>query len=126
MADTPEAIKKSIRVYLAVGAVLFAGTILTVLVATVPALDIGRHGFDKWDAILGLAIASTKAALVAFIFMHLNHEKKAVYWLFGSGLVMVCSLAFLTALAIFDPIHDPLFYGVESKTPPILASPTHR
>lgn len=126
MADTPEAIKKSIRVYLAVGAVLFAGTILTVLVATVPALDIGRHGFDKWDAILGLLIASTKAGLVAFIFMHLNHEKKAVYWLFGSGLVMVCSLAFLTALAIFDPIHDPLFYGVESKTPPILASPTHR
>ncbi|MGL5018231.1 MAG: cytochrome C oxidase subunit IV family protein [Luteolibacter sp.] len=126
MADTPEAIKKSVRVYLAVGAVLFAGTILTVLVATVPALDIGRHGFDKWDAILGLLIASTKAGLVAFIFMHLNHEKKAVYWLFGSGLVMVCSLAFLTALAIFDPIHDPLFYGVESKTPPILASPTHR
>lgn len=126
MADTPEAIKKSVRVYLAVGAVLFAGTILTVLVATVPALDIGAHGFDKWDAILGLAIASTKAALVAFIFMHLNHEKKAVYWLFGSGLVMVCSLAFLTALAIFDPIHDPLFYGVESKTPPILVTPTHR
>jgi caa(3)-type oxidase subunit IV len=126
MADTPEAIKKSVRVYLAVGAVLFLGTIATVLVATVPALDIGRHGFDKWDAILGLAIASTKAGLVAFIFMHLNHEKKAVYWLFGSGLVMVCSLAFLTALAIFDPIHDPLFYGVESTTPLILVTPTHR
>jgi caa(3)-type oxidase subunit IV len=126
MADTPEAIKKSVRTYLFVGLILFVGTVVTVLVATVPALDIGRHGFDKWDAILGLAIASIKASLVAFIFMHLNHEKKAVYWLFGSGLVMVCSLAFLTALAIFDPIHDPLFYGVESKTPPILVTPTQR
>ena len=111
MADTPEAIKKSIRTYLFVGSILFLGTIITVLVATVPALDIGKHGFDKWDAILGLTIASIKASLVAFIFMHLNHEKKAVYWLFGSGLVMVWSLAGLTALALGDPIFDPLFYS---------------
>lgn len=111
MADTPEAIKKSIRIYLFVGGILFLGTIITVLVATVPALDVGRHGFDKWDAILGLTIASIKASLVAFIFMHLNHEKKAVYWLFGSGLVMVWSLAGLTALALGDPIFDPLFYS---------------
>jgi caa(3)-type oxidase subunit IV len=126
MADTPEAIKKSVRTYLFVGLILFIGTVVTVLVATWPPLDIGRHGFDKWDAILGLGIASVKAGLVAFIFMHLNHEKKAVYWLFASGLCMVCSLAFLTALAVFDPIHDPLFYGKESKTPPILVSPSLR
>jgi caa(3)-type oxidase subunit IV len=126
MADTPEAIKKSVRTYLFVGAILFIGTITTVLVATVPALDVGKHGFDKWDAVLGLLIASTKASLVAFIFMHLNHEKKAVYWLFASGLCMVCSLAFLTALAVFDPIHDPLFYGKESKTPILLVSPSLR
>jgi hypothetical protein len=45
--------------------ILFIGTIVTVLVATVPALDVGHHGFDIWDAILGLAIAATKASLVA-------------------------------------------------------------
>jgi caa(3)-type oxidase subunit IV len=126
MADTPEAIKKSIRTYMFVGAVLFAGTILTVAVATIPWLDVGGHGFDKWDCILGLTIATIKASLVAFIFMHLNHEKKAVYWLFASGLCMVCSLAFLTALAVFDPIFDNLFYGKESTTPKMLASPTLR
>lgn len=126
MADTPEAIKKSIRTYMMVGAVLFIGTVVTVAVATVPALDIGVHGFDKWDCILGLFIATIKASLVAFIFMHLNHEKKAVYWLFGSGLVMVCSLAGLTALAIYDPIHDHLFYGEESNTPKLLVTPSRR
>ena len=42
MADTPEAIKKSVRTYLFVGGVLFLGTIITVLVATVPALDVGK------------------------------------------------------------------------------------
>ncbi len=126
MADTPEAIKKSIRIYLFVGLILFLGTIITVMVATVPWMDVGEHGFDKWDCVLGLTIAATKASLVAAIFMHLNHEKKPVYWLFGSSLVMVCVLAFLTALGMTDPIHDPLFYGNESQTPKLLASPTNR
>ena len=126
MADTPDAIKKSIRIYLFVGGILFLGTILTVMVATVPRMDVGKHGFDKWDCILGLGIAATKATLVAAIFMHLNHERKTVYWLFGSALVMVFWLAVLTGLGMNDPIHDPLFYGIESKTPKILASPTLR
>lgn len=126
MADTPEAIKKSIRIYLFVAGILFLGTISTVLVATVPCLDVGEHGFDKWDCVLGLTIATIKASLVAFVFMHLNHEKKLVYWLFASGLCMVCSLAFLSALAIFDPIYDSLFFGTQSTTPKILVSPSRR
>ena len=78
MADTPEAIKKSVRTYMFVGGILFLGTVITVLIATVPALDFGRHGFDAMDCVLGLTIATIKASLVAFLFMHLNHEKKAV------------------------------------------------
>ena len=111
MADTPEAIRKSIRTYLFVGGILFLGTIITVLVATVPALDFGKHGFDAMDCILGLTIATIKAVLVASIFMHLNHEKKAIYWLFGSGICAVISLAGLTALAMGDPIFDKFFYS---------------
>jgi len=109
MADTPEAIRKSIRTYLIVGGLLFIGTVVTVMVATVPALDIGAHGFDIWDALLGLAIAATKALLVAAVFMHLNHEKKAVYWIFGAGLVFVVALFALIGLAKWDPIEDPYF-----------------
>lgn len=118
--DTPEAIKKSLRLYLLIGAVLFGGTCLTVAVASFEILDFGRHGFDAWDAVIGLLIATTKALFVAFIFMHLNHEKKAVYWLFGSGLCMVCSLAFLSALAIYDPIWDP-FFSPETHSKPLNA-----
>ncbi len=114
MADTPEAIKKSVRTYMFVGGLLFIGTIITVAVASLEWLDFGRHGFDVWDCVIGLGIATTKALLVLFIFMHFNHEKKAVYWLFASGLCMVCSLAFLTALAMWDPIFDP-FFSPETK-----------
>jgi len=116
MADSPEEIQKAVRTYLVIGAALFLGTVLTVLVATYPPFDIGRHGFDKADCILGLAIACTKATLVALVFMHLNHEKKAVYWIFGGSFVFVAALYLLTAWTKSDPIHDPLFYGKPSAS----------
>ncbi|WP_367871580.1 cytochrome C oxidase subunit IV family protein [Luteolibacter sp. Populi] len=105
MADSPEAIKKATRLYLLIGAVLFGGTVLTVLVATVPSLDFGKHGFDTADLLIGLLIATVKATLVAAIFMHLNHEKRLIYWLFGLGIGAAICLLFLTGLAIWDPIH---------------------
>ena len=105
MADSPEAIQKSLRLYKMIGGVLFAGTVITVLVATRPELDFGKHGFDTMDMVLGLAIASVKATLVAAIFMHLNHEKRMIYWLFGFGFVAAFFLVALIALAKWDPIH---------------------
>jgi caa(3)-type oxidase subunit IV len=105
MADSPEAIQKSLRLYKLIGAVLFVGTVVTVLVATQPFLDIGRHGFDVWDMVLGLAIASVKASLVAAIFMHLNHEKSLIYWVFGFSLFFAAAMAVLIGLAKSDPIH---------------------
>lgn len=104
MADSAEEIKKSIRTYFLVGGILFAGTIATVLVATVPAFDIGKHGFDHWDMWLGLAIATVKSSFVAAIFMHLNHEKKWVYWLIGMGVFFGIAMAALIFSAKADPI----------------------
>jgi caa(3)-type oxidase subunit IV len=103
--DSPEAIKKATRLYLFIGLVLFAGTVITVAVATVPWLDFGKHGFDTMDLVIGLLIATVKASLVALIFMHLNHEKRLIYWLFGFGLVAVFFLVALIGLAKWDPIH---------------------
>jgi caa(3)-type oxidase subunit IV len=109
MADTPEAVRKSIRTYLFIGALLFVFTVITVAVASFEFLDFGIHGFDWVDAIIGLAIASFKATLVAAVFMHLNHERKAVYWIFASGIVFCIALFALIGLAKQDPIHDPYF-----------------
>lgn len=104
MADTPAEIKKAFKLYLLIGGVLFLGTVLTVAVAYVPALDFGEHGFDKADAIIGFAIAATKATLVALIFMHLNHEKKAIYWIFLGALFFGVVLILLFAYGFMDPI----------------------
>jgi len=107
---TAQEIQKSKKVYLAVFGALLVGTVVTVLVATVEALDVGKHGFDKWDAVLGLFIATVKASLVAYIFMHLNHEKKAVYWIFFSALLLCASMFGILFLAKYSPIFDKFFY----------------
>ena len=104
MADTPEAIKKSVKLYTIIGLFLFCCTVLTVAVATVPALDFGGHGFDYVDAIIGIPIATVKASLVALIFMHLNHEKKSIYWIFLGAIFFAVCLILLFALAFYDPI----------------------
>jgi caa(3)-type oxidase subunit IV len=110
MANSIEEIQKSKRTYLIVFAALLVGTCLTVAVAEVPWMDVGGHGFDAMDCLLGLGIALTKASLVAAIFMHLNHEKKAIYWIFGGAFIFVAALFLLTGFADLDPLFDPLFY----------------
>ncbi len=104
MADPPEEIKKSVKLYTKIGALLFIFTVITYLVATQPFLDFGGHGFDSTDAFIGIAIAAFKASLVALIFMHLNHEKKAIYWIFLGALFFGAALILIFAFAFLDPI----------------------
>lgn len=108
MADSPDAIKRSLRLYLLVGTILFACTILTVLVAY---FDFGKRGFDPKDMWIGLGIASFKVVLVAAIFMHLNHEKKSIYWIFLGSIFFAFCLYKLTHLGETSLIHDPFFYN---------------
>ena len=105
MADSIEHIKKTAKIYVAIGLILFIFTGVTVAVAVIPALDVGDHDFDKWDMMLGLSIATFKSTLVAYVFMHLNHEKKAIYWIFFGALVFFAFMIFLFMFAKSDPIH---------------------
>lgn len=104
MADSVAEIQKAKKLYIFIGLTLFIFTGITVAVATVPALDVGQHGFDTMDMILGLVIAAFKASLVMLIFMHLNHEKKLVYCVYAMGIVFAIFLMAITAWAFADPI----------------------
>jgi len=71
-ALTPEAIKKHVRIYIAVFVTLACLTAVTVGVSTLhltPALAIS----------VALFIATIKATLVACYFMHLISEKKLIF-----------------------------------------------
>lgn len=116
MADSVEEIKKAQKKYLMVLGALCVFTVITVLVATVPELDFGEHGFDRADMILGLAIATVKASLVGAIFMHLNHEKKMIYWIFFGSFVFAVFLMWLTGWAFTDPIRYGEGWEMEAKS----------
>ena len=83
----------SVRGSLQVCAALLGLTALTVWAALT---DLG-----PWNNTVALAIASTKALLVALFFMHLCHAERLVWIFAGVGLLWLFILLGLT-LADFD------------------------
>jgi len=70
--------------------------VLTVVTVAVSFVNLGG-----WNIAVALAIASLKAALVAFVFMHLWYDKKIFFIVFTSGLVF---LAVFIVLTMFDTL----------------------
>ena len=101
MHSDPAAIKKSIRGYLMIGAVLFAGTVVTVAANQV-------HLAVPLAITVALIIAGIKGSMVAAVFMHLSHEKR---WIYGALLLTIAFfivLLFLPLLFILNGIGTPL------------------
>lgn len=84
-------VAKHIRTYLMVGAALLVFTGITVGVSF---LNLGTTG----NITLALIIASIKGAMVAAIFMHLNHEKP---WIYGSLILTVIGFFILMLVPVF-------------------------
>jgi cytochrome c oxidase subunit 4 len=80
-----------VKIYLAVASLLIVMTAVTVLVSFV---DLGAFNIT-----VALAIASVKALLVAFFFMHLFWDNKIYLVVFSAGLLFLT--IFLT-LTMFD------------------------
>ena len=100
MHSDQEAIKKSIRSYMVVGALLLVFTGATVAANSF-------HLAVPAAITLALVIASIKGTMVASVFMHLSHEKK---WIYGSLLLTVVFfivLLFLPLLTVAGGIGKP-------------------
>ena len=80
-----------ISVYLIIFGAL---VILTILTVTVAYFDLGR-----WNVIVALAIAVTKALLVTLYFMHVKYSKKLTRISVLSGLFW---FAIMVVLTLFD------------------------
>jgi cytochrome c oxidase subunit IV len=83
--DSPEEIRKSIKKYVMIGGVLYVLTFVTWVVSF---FDFGTGP----TIALGMAVATTKASLVALFFMHLIDEKKLIYYtlLLTAFMFLVC------------------------------------
>jgi caa(3)-type oxidase subunit IV len=95
-ASDPAEVRKSIRSYMIVFGMLMVFTVLTVAVA---ALDVSI----PLAITIALIIASMKAAMVAGVFMHLLHERQAIY-----GTLLLTAVFFLALIFI------PLFTSMDA------------
>ena len=91
-------VAKHVRGYLIVGGVLLFFTALTVFLSYV------NFGSEKANVAVAVVVATLKAGLVAYIFMHLSAEKKLIYRILIFTAIFVFGLFWLTFLAWYDPI----------------------
>ena len=91
--NSPEHIKKEIRVYLLIFAALAVLTVITVWLCY--GLDLPIH----LAILIALVVASIKGFLVAGFFMHLLSERKLIYAILGLTV-------FFFAVLLWGPWHD--------------------
>ena len=103
-SSDPAEVKKSVRTYMLVGALLYVGTIITVAVNQI-------HLAVPLAITVALIIATVKGSAVASVFMHLSHEKR---WIYGSLILTVAFFVVLLAvpfLTINDTIGTPIHHA---------------
>ncbi|MBB5034544.1 cytochrome C oxidase subunit IV family protein [Prosthecobacter vanneervenii] len=104
MADNVEEIQKSIKKYFIIGGLLIALSAATVGLSYV---ELPTHG---QNILLGMILATFKAALVALIFMHLNHERSIIYKILAFTVVFAVVLFALFIFSHEDPLTFSGFY----------------
>ena len=100
MHSDPEAIRKSVRSYGIVGALLLVFTGITVAANQV-------HLAVPLAITVALIIATMKGSMVAAVFMHLSHEKKWIYGALLLTVVFFVVLLFLPLATVSDTIGTP-------------------
>ena len=103
MSDNLEEIQKSVKKYLVIGATLIVFTGITVWLSYV---ELPTHSLN---ILVGMIVATFKAALVALIFMHLNHERPLIYKVLAFTVVLCFVLFILFVMANSDPLVDHQF-----------------
>jgi cytochrome c oxidase subunit IV len=97
MHSDTAAVQKSVRSYITVFVMLMIFTIVTVAVS--------RFHFAVPIAIgIALVIAATKGSMVGAVFMHLSHEKQAIYGTILLTFLFFFMLLFMPVLSYLDRV----------------------
>ena len=93
-------LKKSVRSYITVFVMLMVFTVITVAASTF-------HFAVPVAITVALIIAAMKGSMVAGVFMHLSHEKQAIYGALLLTLVFFVVLLFIPVFTVMDHIGVP-------------------
>jgi cytochrome c oxidase subunit 4 len=97
MSSDAESVKKHVRTYWMIGGALYVFTVITVAINQF-------HLAVPFAIALALVVASIKGAMVAAVFMHLNHEKAWIYWALVLTVVFFVALMLLPGLTTADRV----------------------
>ncbi|MBI4486613.1 MAG: cytochrome C oxidase subunit IV family protein [Acidobacteria bacterium] len=97
MHSDVDAVRKSVRSYMTVFAMLMVFTIITVAASYF-------HLAVPIAIAVALIIATMKGAMVAGVFMHLSHEKQAIYGTLLLTVVFFLVLLFLPVFTYMDRV----------------------
>ena len=100
MHSDPAAIQKSVRSYMQVFAMLMVFTVITVAVSRI-------HFAVPMAIGIALIIAMMKGAMVAGVFMHLSHERQAIYGTLIVTFVFFLVLMLIPIFTVMDRIKLP-------------------
>jgi len=82
-----------------VGSKIFIFVWVALVTLTGVTIKAAEMKMGKWSMLANLLIASTKASLVLWFFMHLKYEKKFFIFLF---LVPIATITIIIGLTFFD------------------------
>lgn len=91
-------IQAHVKLYVVIGIALLVLTGVTV------ALSYVHFGSESANIVIGMLVASIKAAMVAAIFMHLKEERKTIYQFMTVAVIFCIALFLITLLAFSDHI----------------------
>jgi cytochrome c oxidase subunit 4 len=97
MHSDPEAVRKSVRSYITVFVMLMIFTVVTVAASSL-------HFAVPIAIGVALVIAAMKGSMVAGVFMHLSHEKQAIYGTLLLTVLFFVVLLFMPVLGYLDRV----------------------
>src|SRR3954462_7514877 len=100
MHSDQEAIRKSIKTYVMVGAALFVFTGITVAVNQI-------HLAVPLAITVALIIATLKGSMVAAVFMHLSNERRLIYGALVLTVIGFLILMSVPSFTVMDAIGTP-------------------
>lgn len=93
-----------LSLYINIGLILLGLTIVTVWVS--------YHDYGEFNLLVAMAIAATKASLVALYFMHLKYDNKLYSVIFLSAIFF---LAIFIVITMFDTLRRDDIYEIKSE-----------
>ena len=88
----------------------YVGVFLTLMVLTLLTVWAAYQHLGIWNTPVALGIATTKAVLVALIFMHLKDSPKLTAIVVGSSLLFLAFLIFVTASDYLTRKWIPIYF----------------